>query len=169
MIRPVAGGPRLWLPGRDTRPNSVAWLPAVAFPSGRPKLLRPREQWNIDFTTLRSGRPQECSFLECPAIRGKQNGAYMRIDLYTKTILTLIVLLLTVIVMKPVLQPQTALADGAFAGIQFSYSGGNHAFFNANTGDVWEYSDRGDFHQNITESVNSVRITGASQPGEAAV
>jgi hypothetical protein len=69
----------------------------------------------------------------------------MRIDLYTKTILTLIVLLLSVFALKPVFQPKTANAAGAFAGIQFSYSGGNHAFFNANTGDVWEYGDHGDF------------------------
>ena len=69
----------------------------------------------------------------------------MRIDLYTKTILTLIVLLLSVFAFKPVFQPQTANAAGSFAGIQFSYSGGNHAFFNANSGDVWEYGDHGDF------------------------
>jgi hypothetical protein len=65
----------------------------------------------------------------------------MRIDLYTKTILMLIVLLQTVIVVKSVLQPQFALADEGFAGIQFSYRGGDHAFFNANIGEVREYSD----------------------------
>jgi hypothetical protein len=69
----------------------------------------------------------------------------MRVDLYTKTIVTVIVLLLAVIVMKPIFQPQPAMADGGFAGIQFSYSGGNHAFFNSNTGDVYEYGDHGDF------------------------
>ena len=69
----------------------------------------------------------------------------MRIDLYTKTILTLIALLLAVIALKPTFQPQTAMAAGNFGGIQFSYSGGNHAFFNANTGDVWEYGDHGNF------------------------
>ncbi len=76
----------------------------------------------------------------------------MRIDLYTKTILTLIALLLAVFVMRPILQPQGALADG-FAGIQFGYNGGNHAFFNANTGDVWEYGDHGNFrnHYKIRE------------------
>jgi hypothetical protein len=76
----------------------------------------------------------------------------MRIDLYTKTILTLIALLLAVLASKPLFQPQTALADGGYAGIQFSYSGGNHAFFNANTGDVWEYGDRGNFrnHYRVT-------------------
>jgi hypothetical protein len=69
----------------------------------------------------------------------------VRIDLYTKTIITLIALLLAVIAFKPIFQPQAAMAEGSYAGIQFSYSGGNHAFFNANTGDVWEYGDHGDF------------------------
>ncbi len=36
----------------------------------------------------------------------------MRIDLYTKTILTLIALLLSVVVLKPVFQPQTANGSG---------------------------------------------------------
>ena len=71
----------------------------------------------------------------------------MRIDLYTKAILTIVALLLAVIVMKPILQPQSALAAGSFAGIQFGYSGGNHAFFDGSTGDVWEYGDNGQFRQ----------------------
>jgi hypothetical protein len=77
----------------------------------------------------------------------------MRIDVYTKTILTLIVLLLAVFASKPILQPRPVMADGAYAGIQFSYSGGNHAFFNPNTGDVWEYGDHGNFrsHYRIHE------------------
>jgi len=76
----------------------------------------------------------------------------MRIDLYAKTILTLIALLLAVI-LKPILQPQGAMAPGSYAGIQFSYSGGNHAFFNANTGDVWEYGDHGNLrnHYKVRE------------------
>ena len=69
----------------------------------------------------------------------------MRIDSYTKTILTIIALLLAVIVLKPVFQPQPAMADGKYVGVQFSYSGGNHAFFNATTGDVWEYGDHGNY------------------------
>jgi hypothetical protein len=79
------------------------------------------------------------------AVRGNQETLTMRIDLYTKTILTIIALLLAVFTLKPILQPQVALAQGSYAGIQFSYSGGNHAFFNANTGDVWEYGDHGNF------------------------
>jgi hypothetical protein len=79
--------------------------------------------------------------------------AQMRIDVYTKTILTIIALLLAVFTLKPIFQPQSALAEGGFAGIQFSYSGGNHAFFNTRTGDVWEYGDHGDFrnHYKVKE------------------
>ena len=69
----------------------------------------------------------------------------MRTDLYTKTILTLIALLFAVFALKPVFQPQGVIAQGGFAGIQFSYGAGNHAFFNTNTGDVWEYGDHGNF------------------------
>jgi hypothetical protein len=38
-------------------------------------------------------------------------------------------------------------------GAPVSYSGGNHAFFNANTGDVWEYGDHGNFrnHYKVSE------------------
>ena len=77
----------------------------------------------------------------------------MRIDLYTKTILTIIALLLAVFTFKSTLQPQAVLADGNYNGIQFSYSGGNHAFFNVNTGDVWEYGDHGNFrnHYKVRE------------------
>jgi hypothetical protein len=78
-------------------------------------------------------------------LRRQIGGSDVRIDFYTKTILTLIAMLLLVLVLTPVFQSQTAKAAGAFTDIQFSYSGGNHAFFNVNTGDVWEYGDHGDF------------------------
>ncbi len=71
----------------------------------------------------------------------------MRIDLYTKTILTVIALLLAMSVLKPILQPPAALADGPYSNIQFSYSGGSHAFFDTRSGDVWEYGDNGHFKQ----------------------
>jgi hypothetical protein len=78
----------------------------------------------------------------------KLGAAHMRIDLYTKTILTLIALLLAVIVLKPIFQPQATMADDRdYARIQFSYSGGNHAFFDSRSGDVWEYGDKGQFRQ----------------------
>jgi hypothetical protein len=71
----------------------------------------------------------------------------MRIDLYTKAILTLIAVLLAVMVLQPILQPPATLAQGGYGSVQFSYSGGNHAFFDTRTGDVWEYGDKGNFRQ----------------------
>jgi hypothetical protein len=73
-------------------------------------------------------------------------GANLRASI-SPHFLTLIVLLLSVIALKLILQPQSALAEGNFAGIQFSYSGGNHAFFDTRSGDVWEYGDNGHFRQ----------------------
>jgi hypothetical protein len=73
--------------------------------------------------------------------------ATMRTDVYMKTILTIIALLLAVIALKPLFQPQSARADGGYLGVQFSYSGGNHAFFDTRSGDVWEYGDKGNFKQ----------------------
>jgi hypothetical protein len=71
----------------------------------------------------------------------------MRTDLYTKTILTLIAMLLAVIALKPIFQSQAVMAAGIFDHLQFSYSGGNHAFFDTSSGDVWEYGDNGHFRQ----------------------
>ena len=71
----------------------------------------------------------------------------MRIDLYTKTILTIIALFLAMTVLKPIFQPQPAMAEGKYAAIQFSYSGGDHAFFDTRSGDVWEYDKDGHFRQ----------------------
>lgn len=77
----------------------------------------------------------------------------MRSDVYLKTILTIIAVFLAVIALKPFMQPQAALAEGGFAGIQFSFSGGNHAFFDTRSGEVWEYGDHGNFrnHYKIHE------------------
>jgi hypothetical protein len=64
----------------------------------------------------------------------------MRIDLYTKTILTLIALLLAVIVLRPIIQPTPALAQANMSVLQFSQSGGMFYFFDPRSGDVWEYN-----------------------------
>jgi hypothetical protein len=64
----------------------------------------------------------------------------MRIDRYTKTLLTLIVLLLAVIAFKPLVQPSPALAQGNLNGVQFSgIPGGGFFLFDSRTGDVWSY------------------------------
>jgi len=81
--------------------------------------------------------------MEIPELEAR----YMRIDLYTKTILTIIALLLAVFTLKPILQPQAVMADGNYGHVQFSYSGGNHAFFDTRSGDVWEYGEDGHFKQ----------------------
>jgi hypothetical protein len=63
----------------------------------------------------------------------------MRIDLYTKTILTLIALLLAVIALKPIIQSTPALAQTSMSGLQFTTYGGNDYFFDQKTGDIWMY------------------------------
>jgi len=77
----------------------------------------------------------------------------MRVDLYTKTILTLIALFLGVVAVRPILQPQVAMAggntaqEGSFGGIQFSYSAGEPAFFDPRSGEVWIHGNDGHFRQ----------------------
>ena len=63
----------------------------------------------------------------------------MRIDLYTKTILTLIAVILTLIACKSVVQPPGVAADGPLAGVQFSGSIGGFWAFDTKTGDVWAW------------------------------
>jgi hypothetical protein len=64
----------------------------------------------------------------------------MRIDLYTKIILTLIVLLLAVIALKPLFQPQPARAEGKLSNIQLCCVQREFLFFDTRTGDIWEYN-----------------------------
>ena len=78
----------------------------------------------------------------------------MRIDMYTKTILTVIVLLLTVILVKPILQPQTVAAQGILNGVQLCRSEGELMAFDTRTGDIWTYSIAGGrlaYHYRITQ------------------
>ena len=63
----------------------------------------------------------------------------MRIDLYTKTILTLIVLLLAMIALKPIFQPQPAIAQGSLDGVQFCAIEGGLYAADMRTGDIWVY------------------------------
>jgi hypothetical protein len=64
----------------------------------------------------------------------------MRTDLYTKTILTIIALLLAVIVLKPFVTPSIANAQTSLNGIQVSFGGTGLWFFDTKTGDIWVYS-----------------------------
>jgi hypothetical protein len=63
----------------------------------------------------------------------------MKPDLYTKTILTVIALMLTVIACKTVLSPETTVsAQGPFVGLQYV---GHGDFFDARTGEAFWYDD----------------------------
>jgi hypothetical protein len=64
----------------------------------------------------------------------------MRIDLYTKTILTIIALLLAVMTLKPIIQPASASAQASLSGVQFTTASGGFNAFDTRNGDVWLYS-----------------------------
>jgi hypothetical protein len=64
----------------------------------------------------------------------------MRIDLYTKTILTLIALTLAFIACKPLTQPAVVSAQSPLAGVQFtSFPNGGFLAFDTKSGDIWVY------------------------------
>lgn len=63
----------------------------------------------------------------------------MRIDLYTKALLTVIAVLLAVTAFKQFNQPQPVAAEGNFSGVQFS----GMSFFDTRTGDIWSYGQAG--------------------------
>ena len=64
----------------------------------------------------------------------------MRIDLYTKTVLTIIMLLLGVVALRPLASPTTtAQAYSPFSGLRFSGGAGGFWLFNDQTGDAWWY------------------------------
>jgi hypothetical protein len=71
----------------------------------------------------------------------------MRIDRYTKIVLTMLVLLLAVMAFTPLFQPHRVNAAGKYVGVQFSYSNGEPTFFDTNTGDVWIHDNSGHFKQ----------------------
>jgi hypothetical protein len=63
---------------------------------------------------------------------------FMRIDLYTKGVLTVIAVLLAVIAFRPYVSPDAVVqAQGLFAGVQFTGFNGGAYFFDTRTGDVW--------------------------------
>ena len=64
----------------------------------------------------------------------------MRIDVYTKTILTLIALLLAVVAFKPILQPTPALAQASLNAFQISAGASTLWAIEKNTGKVWIYN-----------------------------
>ena len=60
----------------------------------------------------------------------------MRIDLYTKVVLTAIAVLLGVIALRGYAGPEVVQAQGAFSGVQYN----NEVLFDTRTGDLWIYS-----------------------------
>jgi hypothetical protein len=62
----------------------------------------------------------------------------MRIDLYTKAVLTIIAIMLSVIASNQLISPRVASAQGSFAGVQFTGPGGS--FFDSRTGEIWVYA-----------------------------
>lgn len=65
----------------------------------------------------------------------------MRIDLYTKAVLTVIALLLAVVACKDVSQPPGVAASGPLAGVQFSATLGGLFAIDTNTGEMWMYGE----------------------------
>lgn len=64
----------------------------------------------------------------------------MRIDTYTKTVLTAIAVLLAAAVLRPILQPSPASAQTPLSGVQFMPASSSFNAFDAKSGDVWLYS-----------------------------
>ena len=77
----------------------------------------------------------------------------MRIDWYTKGVLTVIAVLLGVIAIRPYVSPNAvAHAQGSFAGVQFSMSAGDPFFFDTRTGEIWEYlNPKVPYHTRLTK------------------
>jgi hypothetical protein len=63
----------------------------------------------------------------------------MRIDLYTKLVLTVIAGLLGVIALRPYVGPEVVQAQGSFSGVQFTGDANSGSFFDSKTGEVWTY------------------------------
>jgi len=79
----------------------------------------------------------------------------MRPDIYTKAVLTVIAIMLTLIALKPLISPAIAEAQGPLNGLQFgviNYDRGldKKFFFDPRTGDIWSYLGKEVDHQKLT-------------------
>ena len=65
----------------------------------------------------------------------------MKPDIYTKAVLTVIAVALSVIAIRPLINPgTTASAQAAsFAGLQYSNWDDQAMFFDPRTGEIWQY------------------------------
>ena len=65
----------------------------------------------------------------------------MRIDWYSKAVLTVIALALASMAIRPWVSPdQIAHAQGSLPELQFGATPVGYSFFDAKTGELWEYS-----------------------------
>ena len=64
----------------------------------------------------------------------------MRVDTYSKVILTVIALLLGLIVCRQYGSPETVAAQGSLNGVQVAVTPLGYSFFDTRSGEVWEYS-----------------------------
>jgi hypothetical protein len=64
----------------------------------------------------------------------------MRVDGYTKVVLTVIAMMLVFMACKPALQPSGVAAEGPLAGVQFFGFGTAIWGIDTRTGDVWAYA-----------------------------
>jgi len=61
-------------------------------------------------------------------------------DLYTKAVLTIVAIALVMIACNQYIHPVTVEAQGSFAGVQFTEGESTYNFFDAKTGDIWQYA-----------------------------
>jgi len=88
----------------------------------------------------------------------------MRIDLYTKTILAVIAILLTTIVLKPIGWPAIVLAQSPLSGVQFASGPDGLEFLDTKTGDVWVYTPVQGASKPEFVAVHMGRLTRLGQP-----
>jgi hypothetical protein len=85
----------------------------------------------------------------------------MRPDIYTKAVLTVIAIMLTVIACKPLFSPDTiASAQSAtFGAVQQTGTGCHPSFFDTRTGEFWQYHVCGG-----ASGIERYRLTKLGQP-----
>jgi hypothetical protein len=91
----------------------------------------------------------------------------MKPDLYTKAVLSVIALLLLLLACNRYVNPESkARAAGPFAQLQFTYSQGTYAFFDTNTGEIWQYTNTGEVYAKARLTKPGEPLAGAcNNPG----
>ena len=90
----------------------------------------------------------------------------MRIDLYTKFLLTVIALALLTIACNSLFQPSRVSADSPLMGMQFAMIGtGGFLAFDGKTGDIWYYQITGD-EGKFVRNTGALHVGKMTQPGK---